>query len=42
MLFCRANHAWIRDVTRTLIGGGGVGGWLFIHILFMFCPTDFF
>ena len=26
-----------RDVTRTLIGGGGV----FIHI-FMFCPTDFF
>ena len=27
-----------RDVTRTLIGGGGE---VFIHV-FMFCPTDFF
>ena len=28
-----------RDVTKTLIGGGG--GEVFIHI-FMFCSTDFF
>ena len=34
-LLCKATV--IRDVTRTLIGGGGV----YIHI-FIFCPTSFF